>query len=135
MSSDRDFSLPKANILRGRKNFQRLFKPGAVTLHNELVDLRFRIYSDPEEGCLMGFIVKKRLGKATQRNRIKRLLREAYRLNQHILTPVFEHTSISFHGVLMASTIEIDFNTAGEQVADLLQRAKEHILPIIEPGS
>lgn len=135
MSSERDFSLPRAKILRGRKNFQRLFQRDAVTLRNELVDLRFRLYSDLNDGCLMGFIVKKKLGKATERNRIKRLLREAYRLNQHILTPLFEHTSASFHGVLMAKTIDMEFAALQIQVVDLLQRTKEYVLPIIEPRS
>lgn len=125
--------MPRAKILRGRKNFQRLFQRDAVTLRNELVDLRFRLYSDLNDGCLMGFIVKKKLGKATERNRIKRLLREAYRLNQHILTPLFEHTSTSFHGVLMAKTIEMEFDALQGQVVDLLQRTKEYVFPIIEP--
>ncbi|MDR8393638.1 ribonuclease P protein component [Aliifodinibius sp. S!AR15-10] len=127
--------MPRAKILRGRKNFQRLFQPGATTFRNELVDLRFRIYSDLNDGCLMGFIVKKTLGKATKRNRVKRLLREAYRLNQHILTPLFERTSYSFHGVLMAKTIEMEFHAVQDQVIDLLQRTQQHLLPLIEPGS
>ncbi|MFH5886095.1 ribonuclease P protein component [Halalkalibaculum sp. DA3122] len=133
--SERDFSLPRAKILRGRNNFQRLFQPGATTLRNELVDLRFRIYPDCNDGCLVGFIAKKSLGKAVKRNRIKRLLREAYRLNQHILTSLFEQTSYSFHGVLMAKTIEMDFDTVQDQVADLLQRAQKHLRPLTEPGS
>lgn len=134
-ASEEDFSLPRAKILRGRKNFQRLFEPGAVTLRNSLVNLRFRLYSDPDDGCLMGFIVKKKLGKATKRNRTKRLLREAYRLNQQILMSLFDQTSKSFHGVLMANTTEMDFNDAVEQVTDLLTRARKHILPILESGS
>lgn len=134
-STNRDFSLPRAKILSGRKNFQRLFQREATTLRNELVDLRFRVYSDLNDGCLMGFIVKKSLGKAVKRNKIKRLLREAYRLNQYILTPLFEQTSYSFHGVLMAKTIEMDFHTVQDQVIDLLERAQKHLLPLTEPGS
>ncbi len=134
-SSDRDFSLPRAKILRGHKNFQRLFQPGATTLRNDLVDLRYRTYSDLNDGCLMGFIVKKTLGKATKRNRAKRLLREAYGLNQHILTPLFNQSSYSFHGVLMAKTVELEFHPVQEQVIDLLQRASKRLRPLIESGS
>lgn len=83
----------------------------------------------------MGFVVKKDLGKATKRNRIKRLLRESYRLNQHILTELFKDNSYTFHGVLMANTIEMDFDSAREQVVDLLRRARKQVLPIIQSGS
>lgn len=129
-----DRGLPRAKILRGRTNFQRLFEPDAETLRNELVDLRFRLYRDSNGGCLMGFIAGKKLGKATQRNRIKRLLREAYRLNQHILTPLFEHTSVSFQGALMAKAVDADFRAVQDQVTDLLNRARDQILPIIDSG-
>jgi len=130
-----DFSLPRAKILRGRNNFQRLFEPGAVILRNDLVDLRFRLYPDPDDGCLMGFIAKKKLGKATERNRTKRLLREAYRLNQSILMSLFEHTSKSFHGVLVAKTVLSDFAEVEGQVKELLQQAKDYILSTSESGS
>ncbi|MDZ7692244.1 MAG: ribonuclease P protein component [Balneolaceae bacterium] len=134
-STNKDFSLPRAKILRGRKNFQRLFSPEATTFRNAIVDLRFCTYSDLDCECLMGFIVRKKLGNAVKRNRIKRLLREAYRLNQHILTPLFEQSSFSFHGVLMAKTIEMDFHTVQEQVIDLLQRTHQHLRPITKQGS
>ncbi|MDX1638857.1 MAG: ribonuclease P protein component [Balneolaceae bacterium] len=127
--------MPRAKILRGRTNFQRLFQPGATTFRNKLVDLRFRLYADLNDGCLMGFIAKKSLGKAAKRNRVKRLLRESYRLNQHILTSLFEQSSYSFHGVLMAKTIDIDFHTLEPQVVDLLRRARNHLRPTIVPGS
>ncbi len=127
--------MPRAKILRRRKNFQRLFTPEATTFRHELVDLRFRLYSDLDDKCLMGFVVKTKLGKATKRNRAKRLLREAYRLNQHILTSLFEQTSYSFHGVLMAKTIELEFHVLQDQVVALLQRAHKHLRPLIESGS
>lgn len=132
LSSEQDFSLPKAEILRGRKNFQQLFKRDAVTIHTRRVQLRFKIYSDAEKGYMTGFIVKKKLGKAAKRNRIRRLLKEAYRLNRHGLTELVQTSDIGFHGVLMAKTTDLDFDQAQQSVAELLDKARRYILSNID---
>lgn len=82
----------------------------------------------------MGFVVKKQLGKAVRRNRVKRLLREAYRLNQHLLTDLFSKRPMSFHGVLMAKTLEVSFRDVEDNVKELLQKARDHILSIEQTG-
>lgn len=133
-ASGNDFSLPRSKILRGRKNFQRLFEEPAVIIRNTFVDLRFRIFHKSGDECLMGFVVKKQLGKAVRRNRVKRLLREAYRLNQHLLTDLFSKRPMSFHGVLMAKTLEVSFRDVEDNVKELLQKARDHILSIEQTG-
>ncbi len=122
-SSGKRFNLPKSDILRGRTNFERLFE-GPITICRERsVTLRFHIFTDQGYSCKMGFIVAKRLGKANRRNRIKRLLREAYRLNRHPLMDILSTASLGFHGVLSAKTITADFNTIEQEVQRLLQCA------------
>ncbi|MDX1672918.1 MAG: ribonuclease P protein component [Balneolaceae bacterium] len=123
----KNYSLPRKKILRGQKNFQRLFEPEATVFRETCVDLRFRIYEKSDSDCLMGFIVKRKLGKAVKRNRVKRLMREAYRINQYILTDAVQQMKLTFHGVLMARTIEIDFQQAEREVTGLLTKAKKHI--------
>jgi len=76
----------------------------------------------------MGFIVKKKLGNAVIRNRTKRLLREAYRLNQHILSDLFDSGAFGFHGALMANTVGADFESVQKDVIYLLHKVKNHIL-------
>lgn len=76
----------------------------------------------------MGFIVKTKLGKAAYRNRMKRIMREAYRLNKHLLTDLFANGTFGFHGVLMANTLEADFDSAREDVAYLLTQARNYLL-------
>lgn len=128
-SSGRPHGLSRSKILRGRKNFQRLFDEEAVTLQKPHVNLRYRICPQETPDCKMSFIVKKKLGKAVRRNRVKRLLREAYRLNQHILSD-FVHTSqLCLHGALIANTITVDFETIEKEVVTLLQEAKSSIHP------
>ncbi len=132
LSPDQDAGLPKTEILRGRRKFQQLFEQDAVTLHARKVQLRFKIYTDAEKECLMGFIVKKKLGAAVKRNRIRRRLKEAYRLNRHGFPELVQSLNISFHGVLMAKTIDLDFNQAQQNVIELLDKARRHLLSTID---
>ena len=127
-TSKKDFSLPRAKILRGRKNFQRLFESDAITLRNSYINFRFRIYPDAESECLMGFIVKKKLGNAAKRNRVKRLMKEAYRLNQHTISELVLSKNLCLHGAFLANTIEMTFDQAEQNIKKLLSDVRDHIL-------
>ncbi len=128
-----DFSLPKAKILRGRKNFQRLFEGDAHIIRNKHVDLRYKIVDQNSFDSLMGFIVKKSLGKANKRNRMKRLLKEAYRKHQLILTESLQNAHLTLHGALMAKTIDATYAQVEQSVIALLQSIKDQ-LSTISPG-
>lgn len=128
-----DFSLPRAKILRGRKNFQRLFQRDVHILHQKHVGLRYHITDDSSFGCLMGFIVKKSLGNAHKRNNMKRLLREAYRLHQHILSDPLQRTQRTLHGAFMAHNIDAAFAEVEQDVTTLLAQVRDQ-LPSISPG-
>jgi ribonuclease P protein component len=73
------FSFPKEERLRNKSQFQKVFRHGrkqkseAITLFllkNKLSQNRF------------GISIGKKFGSAAKRNRMKRLVREAYRLNK-----------------------------------------------------
>jgi ribonuclease P protein component len=81
---DRRFTFPAAEKLKSRKLIQQLFASGK-TIHVPPVTCHFlmnpAVLSVPLQ---VGVGVSARqFKKATDRNRIKRLLREAYRLNKH----------------------------------------------------
>lgn len=126
-SANKTFGLPKADILRGRTNFKRLFEGSATVYSERCVSIRFRIFPGSSADCKMGFITAKRLGPATKRNRTKRLLKEAYRLNRHPLSAALTAASVGFHGVLIAKTVEMDFTTAEKEVVALLARATNDV--------
>lgn len=118
-----DQALPRSAVLRGKRNFERLFSQSNV-IKASTVQLRYRIYKDPSEGCLIGFIVSKKLGKATKRNRIKRLLREVYRTHQHLLTDLFAKDTFGFHGVFMARQIDLTYSVVQEDMILLIKKIR-----------
>lgn len=124
-----NYSLPKSHILRGRRNFDRLFSH-SQRISSPTVNLRYSIYENPTEGYLVGFISKKKLGNAVKRTRIRRLMREAYRLNQHIIHDVYSPTAFGMHFVLMANKAHASFDDIQKDVTTLLQQLRTRLLQL-----
>lgn len=76
------FPFSKENVLRKNRQFQTVYKTGKSYANKYLV-LYVMVKKDGPRR--IGFAVGKRLGGAVVRNRIKRILRESFRLNQHCL--------------------------------------------------
>lgn len=81
------YKLPRKNILRSQKAITGLFQPGFFV---SSYPLRINYLLQPKsEGLpdvqVLFSVSKRRFKKATDRNRVKRLLREVYRLNQQRL--------------------------------------------------
>ncbi len=76
------YNLPKSARLRRNKSFQAVYRSGKSYANRQLV-----LYVLPQRSNerRVGFAAGKRLGSAVVRNRMKRLLREAYRREQHRL--------------------------------------------------
>lgn len=125
-ASSRRYTLPKSKILRGRTHFGQLFSNEATVIYSRLVSLRFRVYNERAD-CKMAFIVPKKRGKAVQRNRVKRLLKEAYRLNQYMLFDEVSTAAITFHGALIAKTVDVEYEEVESNVIELLYEAQNHI--------
>lgn len=75
------FRLPRERVLKIQRDFEDIKQNGERFVTRYFI-ANWRI--EPQ-GVLGKYavIASKRIGKAVQRNRVKRLLREAYRLHQH----------------------------------------------------
>ncbi|MFD2531505.1 ribonuclease P protein component [Gracilimonas halophila] len=126
-SPERRFTLSKSHILRGRRNFEELFS-GSSMLRSQNVNLRYTSYPNADKKILVGFIAPKKIGKAVQRVRTKRLLREAYRLNQHIITGLPITADIGLHYAFMAKRADLTFEAVQQEVISLLKELRDRLL-------
>lgn len=71
------FTYPKSHRLRSKQDFQSVYQESFRIVGNSFL-LRLR----PHEGCpRLGVLVSKKFGGAPHRNRVRRVLRELFRLN------------------------------------------------------
>jgi len=124
--SNPDFSLPRSKILRGKKNFQRLFDKSTV-ISSGTVQFRYRFYKNPDEKCLIGFIVPKKLGNAVSRNKTKRKLREIYRLNQFLFENLFSSFEFGFHGAFIAKTANSTYHDLCKDMVTIMQKVRNNL--------
>lgn len=71
----------RASRLRLRKAFELIFANGSKTATKDFV-MWHTLDTKPEAGKQIGVIASKKTGGAVRRNRLKRLLREAFRLSK-----------------------------------------------------
>lgn len=80
------FSFPKTEKLKSKKLIEKLFTEGKGITYFPLKLIYVQHSTETDVLFKTGVTVPKRkFKKAVHRNRIKRLLREAYRLNKHII--------------------------------------------------
>ncbi len=72
------YRLPKKRIIRDKDEFQTVYRHGRSYANRYMVLYVYR----SEDLDKVGFAAGKKLGNAVVRNRVKRLLRESYRLSQ-----------------------------------------------------
>lgn len=125
--SSRRFTLPKSHILRGRRNFKRLFTDSSL-IKSPSVNLRFASFSSQKQDFLVGFIAPKKTGNAVQRNHSKRLMREAYRLNKHLIDDLIPDSVSGMHIALLAKHALTDFHSVQADIVTLLEELRNRIL-------
>ncbi|MEZ4687724.1 MAG: ribonuclease P protein component [Bacteroidia bacterium] len=93
------YSLPRKKILRGKRAFEYIFEHGSSFREGVLKFVFCKPFPDElaQHPVSAGFSApKKLLRKAVQRNRIKRCMREAYRLNQQLVTQPAGDVHVAF---------------------------------------
>lgn len=124
------YTLPKSARLRNNSEFRRVYT-GGLRYNGQYVTL----FVQPNDAAEHRFGVtasRKALGKAYQRNRAKRLLRESFRLNREVLDAV----PIKCDWVFNAKRSLLSTKVGGPlaELARLMQRvAREQKPPAARP--
>jgi ribonuclease P protein component len=102
--------------LHSQKDFQLILKTG-----RRLVHPAFLIYIYFQRGaslCRLGLVTSRKVGTAVQRNRLKRRIREIFRLNKHRIKPGVEIVVI-----LRNNGVRQEYKQLETAFLSLLQRA------------
>lgn len=122
-------TFPKNEHLCGEIHINKLFANGKAFI---VYPLRV-VYSINSNGCepaakVMFSVSKKKFKRAVKRNRIKRLMRESYRLNKSIVTDVLTSKCLNMDMAVIYLSDEVtDFAQMQEKMQQILQRITSRI--------
>ena len=114
-----NFGFKQDERLKSRKRIEALFESGQ-SLKNFPVLMVFNIRGNEGDKAQVGFSVSKRKFKrAVDRNRIKRLMLESYRLNKGLIAPVSNNNSLEIMFVFLDRSLP-EYTTVEASIKQLL---------------
>ncbi len=119
-------TFPKDEHLYGEIRIEQLFKNGDKFLTHPIKVVYSIVPREKQVVRVLFSVPKRNVKLAVKRNRIKRLMREAYRLNKHILTKHFADKDYSLHIALCYITSdEPSLKTLNKKTGKLITRLIE----------
>ncbi|MBW1980027.1 MAG: ribonuclease P protein component [Deltaproteobacteria bacterium] len=117
-SGKKRYSFSKDERLRRRNDFQIVFRQG-----RRRYSKHFIVITRPNElqFSRLGIAVGKKVGKAVKRNRLKRCLREFYRLHKHVLPASHDLVIIAKQG-----SAELRYHEIREELTSILLDDNNH---------
>jgi len=98
------YTLKSKEKIKGEKKFEKIFSGGENIFSDEkTLKAIYKIDRETETtGAIISVAVSRKAGKAVWRNRVKRLIREAYRLNKAAVTEECMRKNILLQIIYMA---------------------------------
>jgi ribonuclease P protein component len=117
-------SFSKSEHLCGEKRIAQLFNKGEAFIAFPLrVVFLIEKVNDLEPASILVSVPKKRFKRAVKRNRLKRLIREAYRINKQEILDKLKEKELQIHIAFnYVSDDEIDFQKIEKKMKMALQR-------------
>lgn len=131
----KEFGLSKIERIKSKKEFSLVYSAGSIIYSD---DRKFKVNIYKSENIEQpvvkaGFAVHRKAGIAVWRNRVKRLLRESYRLNKKKLTDWSSENKISVFLVFSPNTIN-QKNKRKITLHDVLPQVDSLLNKIIQAG-
>lgn len=129
------FGLSKIERVKNRKDFQKIYNQGKI-LYSSQKKLKVNYFMESslnQVGIKAAFVVSSKAGKAVWRNRLKRLLRDAYRHNKLELKKLCESknlqllVSFSPNHINEAKNKKISLDYIFNDFVDLLEKLKSKV--------
>lgn len=117
-----DFSLPKKEILRSRNDIQAILASRDIVFRHPL-KASFRKETGSGSVRMMISVPKRHFKRAVKRNLLKRRVREAFRLNRHLLG---EGAEADVFFVYLGKEIE-DYAAIESSVKSILEELKKRL--------
>jgi len=119
----------KSEHLCGEKRITRLFTQGEAFIAYPLrVVFIIEPKKDEEPASVLVSVPKKRFKRAVKRNRLKRLMREAYRLNKQLILEKLNEKQLQIHIAFnYVSDDELDYATVEKKMKISLGRLIDKI--------
>ncbi len=131
----KEFGLSKNERIKKKREFELVFSSGKkIYCYSNNIKAVYSIVKKPGvAGLKVGFAVHGRSGSAVWRNRIKRLLRQAFRLNKktvlsHCLeTGILLFLVFSTHSLNQKKSNKISYASIERDVIELMEKIKSKI--------
>lgn len=130
----KEFGFSKEEKLKKKKDFELVYSAGKrVFSRKGKLKAVYVLKNDADAGVKVAVAVHRRAGKAFWRNRLKRLLRESYRLNKKILLPYCKEKQIhllivfSLNSINYKANPKIGLDEISPYVVDIMNKIKKSI--------
>lgn len=121
------YTLPKAERICKKDDFRLLFSQGKHIVHYPLKAYYLFVENNEPIAKVAFAVPKNKIKKATCRNYIKRIMREGYRKNKHIVFENLKHHTLLITFVFMSDQ-PVEYRLMEQNLCLILQEIKHRFL-------